>query len=104
MPQPAALGETFFQGRLQSVQTLDGMLCLPSTNTRRRGSDAARSPGGSANAGSVSRPEWMHDMPIEFRCQNCNKLLRTPNETAGKKGKCPYCKGVMEIPLKSTAG
>jgi len=42
-------------------------------------------------------------MPIEFRCQNCDKLLRTPDDSGGKKGRCPHCQGVMDIPLQSTA-
>lgn len=41
-------------------------------------------------------------MPIEFRCQQCNKLLRTPDESAGKKGKCPHCGALMDVPTAST--
>ena len=37
-------------------------------------------------------------MPIEFRCAQCGKLLRTPDETAGKQAKCPECGAVMRIP------
>ena len=37
-------------------------------------------------------------MPIEFRCQQCEKLLRTPDDTAGKQAKCPDCGAVMQIP------
>jgi len=37
-------------------------------------------------------------MPIEFRCSQCSRLLRTPDETAGKQAKCPECGTVMEIP------
>ena len=37
-------------------------------------------------------------MPIEFRCVQCNKLLRTPDETAGGQARCPDCGGVTEIP------
>ncbi len=43
-------------------------------------------------------------MPIEFRCSQCQKLLRTGDETAGKQAKCPECGTVMEIPQSSTAG
>lgn len=42
-------------------------------------------------------------MPIEFRCPQCGKLLRTPDASAGKKGKCPHCQSVNDIPLASTA-
>ena len=37
-------------------------------------------------------------MAIEFRCVQCNKLLRTGDETAGKQAKCPECGAVMTIP------
>jgi len=37
-------------------------------------------------------------MPIEFRCGNCSKLLRTPDESAGKKAKCPQCGTVVDVP------
>jgi phage FluMu protein Com len=37
-------------------------------------------------------------MPIEFRCQQCGQLLRTPDETAGQSAKCPACGAVREVP------
>jgi uncharacterized membrane protein/phage FluMu protein Com len=37
-------------------------------------------------------------MTIEFRCQSCNKLLRTPEGTQGKQAKCPQCGSLMGIP------
>ena len=37
-------------------------------------------------------------MPIEFRCTKCGKLLRTPDETAGKQARCPECGTVGMIP------
>ena len=40
-------------------------------------------------------------MPIEFRCQACNKLLRVPDGSAGKKAKCPDCQTVIQIPAAS---
>jgi phage FluMu protein Com len=36
-------------------------------------------------------------MTIEFRCVNCNKLLRVNDEAAGKKAKCPECATVVEM-------
>lgn len=42
-------------------------------------------------------------MSIQFHCQSCGKLVATPDAAAGKKGKCPYCAAVMQIPLASTA-
>ncbi|MBX3414890.1 MAG: hypothetical protein KF708_19555 [Pirellulales bacterium] len=43
-------------------------------------------------------------MPIEFRCTNCEKLLRVPDETAGRQAKCPACDTVLAIPHASTSG
>jgi|GEM_PF-3425071 len=37
-------------------------------------------------------------MPIEFQCSNCGKLLRTGDEPAGKRAKCPKCGSVMTVP------
>ena len=37
-------------------------------------------------------------MAIEFRCTQCNKLLRTGDDTAGKRAKCPDCGTVLTIP------
>jgi len=37
-------------------------------------------------------------MPIEFRCTQCNRLLRTQDETAGKQAKCPECGTILTIP------
>lgn len=41
-------------------------------------------------------------MTIEFRCQSCDKLLRTPEGTQGKQAKCPQCGSLMQIPAEST--
>lgn len=40
-------------------------------------------------------------MPIEFRCTSCDKLLRTPDDSAGKNAKCPQCGGIVAVPLAS---
>ena len=37
-------------------------------------------------------------MAIEFRCHHCAKLLRTPDESAGKKSKCPECGTIQAVP------
>ena len=37
-------------------------------------------------------------MPIEFRCSECNRLLRTGDDTAGRQAKCPECGTIMTIP------
>jgi hypothetical protein len=38
-------------------------------------------------------------MPIEFSCTACGQLVRTPDSAAGKKGKCPHCGTIAQIPL-----
>lgn len=38
-------------------------------------------------------------MPIEMHCPACRKLIRAPDEAAGKQGKCPYCGVAAYIPL-----
>jgi len=40
-------------------------------------------------------------MPIEFRCGQCGKLLRTGDDTAGKQAKCPSCGSIQAIPMSS---
>ncbi len=38
-------------------------------------------------------------MSIEFHCSQCGKLIRAPGTTGGKRGKCPYCKQSVYIPM-----
>ncbi len=42
-------------------------------------------------------------MAIEFRCTQCNKLLRTGEGTAGKQAKCPECGAISTVPAAGTA-
>ncbi|MBA3314031.1 MAG: zinc-ribbon domain-containing protein [Planctomycetota bacterium] len=42
-------------------------------------------------------------MPIEFRCPNCEKKLRTADEKAGKTAKCPQCGTPVVVPGASQA-
>lgn len=37
-------------------------------------------------------------MPIEFTCNNCNKMLRVPEGTEGKSCQCPSCGSVSTVP------
>jgi phage FluMu protein Com len=37
-------------------------------------------------------------MTIEFRCTSCNKLLRTSDERAGARAKCPDCGTAITVP------
>jgi hypothetical protein len=43
-------------------------------------------------------------MPIEFRCPNCSSMLRTPDESAGKKAKCPQCGTIADVPTEPGPG
>lgn len=38
-------------------------------------------------------------MSIELHCPQCGKLIRAPEDAGGKKGKCPYCKRSLYVPL-----
>lgn len=38
-------------------------------------------------------------MSIELHCPTCSKLIRAPDTAGGKRGKCPYCKESIYIPL-----
>jgi phage FluMu protein Com len=37
-------------------------------------------------------------MTIEFRCGQCNQLLRVPDNSAGKNARCPKCQALMQVP------
>ncbi len=38
-------------------------------------------------------------MPIDFPCPICQKLLRVPDEAAGKQARCPQCSSVVPVPV-----
>jgi phage FluMu protein Com len=40
-------------------------------------------------------------MTIEFRCGQCNQLLRVPDNSAGKNARCPKCQALMQVPAAS---
>lgn len=42
-------------------------------------------------------------MAIQFYCPGCGNLMRTPDETAGRKGRCPNCGLKIQIPTESLA-
>jgi phage FluMu protein Com len=42
-------------------------------------------------------------MPIEFRCTNCEQLLRVPDDAAGKNARCPKCGALATIPSPGAA-
>jgi phage FluMu protein Com len=41
-------------------------------------------------------------MTIEFRCSQCNQLLRVPETAAGKNARCPKCQSLMTVPGTSS--
>ena len=42
-------------------------------------------------------------MPIEFRCTQCQQMLRTPDDTAGQDARCPQCGAISPVPAESIA-
>ncbi len=43
-------------------------------------------------------------MPIEFRCEQCGKLLRTGDDTVGRQAQCPNCGTISVVPGPAEAG
>ncbi|MFP6601988.1 MAG: hypothetical protein VB862_05635 [Pirellulaceae bacterium] len=41
------------------------------------------------------------DGKIEFPCGECGHVVQTPASQAGKKGRCPECQQIMQIPVPS---
>lgn len=42
-------------------------------------------------------------MPIEFRCIQCGRLLRTPDDTVGRQARCPECGSMTTVPTPVVA-
>jgi phage FluMu protein Com len=40
-------------------------------------------------------------MSIEFRCNNCGKLLLTPADSAGRTAQCPECGALTQVPVSN---
>jgi phage FluMu protein Com len=38
-------------------------------------------------------------MPITFRCQSCHKDITALDAAAGRRGKCPFCGQMNDVPL-----
>jgi hypothetical protein len=38
-------------------------------------------------------------MPIKFECEDCHKIINAPDTAGGKRGKCPSCGKLVDIPL-----
>src|SRR5262245_60997810 len=37
-------------------------------------------------------------MVLRLRCQACNAVLRVDDPCAGKRGRCPRCRAIVEVP------
>lgn len=37
-------------------------------------------------------------MSIQFNCSQCGQLMQTPDESAGKRARCPACQAVVDVP------
>jgi hypothetical protein len=53
---------------------------------------------GPANVRQVRTRTIAAPQPIDFSCPHCGNLVRPPPGAAGKKGRCPTCKRVVDIP------
>lgn len=42
-------------------------------------------------------------MPISLLCPSCQQPLKVPDELAGKKCSCPYCKTIMSVPISQVS-
>ena len=40
---------------------------------------------------------------IDFRCTQCGRLLRTPDDAAGKQAQCPSCGAIQPVPAASAS-
>lgn len=38
-------------------------------------------------------------MPIDLICKACSRVMRAPDDAAGKLVRCPHCQAVNEVPL-----
>jgi LSD1 subclass zinc finger protein len=38
-------------------------------------------------------------MPIDIACPQCKKMLRLPDDAAGKKARCPSCQAIADVPI-----
>ena len=67
--------------------------------TIRPASDAADKKGPAPRWKGTPQPTGT----IQFNCPSCRLLVKVAATAAGARGKCPHCKGVVQIPTKSTS-
>lgn len=51
----------------------------------------------------MNQPPENATEPIEFACPQCQKQIRVPATSAGRRAKCPGCENIFEVPSASTA-
>ncbi|HET6881553.1 MAG TPA: DUF4190 domain-containing protein [Pirellulales bacterium] len=37
-------------------------------------------------------------MPIDLVCNSCSRMVRAPDDAAGKQVRCPHCQAINEVP------
>lgn len=42
-------------------------------------------------------------MSIQYKCASCGNTVQTPDDSAGKMGRCPHCAHIMQIPPAQAA-
>ena len=62
-----------------------------------RGDEKGGLRAGMAKLGTCSGLEPGNQMVIKFRCP-CGKVLKTPDDTSGKKAQCPNCGRLLRVP------
>jgi LSD1 subclass zinc finger protein len=40
-------------------------------------------------------------MPIDIICSACSRVMRAPDEAAGKQVRCPHCQTINDVPLSA---
>lgn len=40
-------------------------------------------------------------MPVDIICSTCSRVMRAPDDAAGKQVRCPHCQAINEVPLSA---
>jgi len=52
--------------------------------------------------GPVEAEEALSPGFFRIHCLQCSRTLKVPTDLAGKKGRCPYCQALIEIPAQTS--
>lgn len=88
------------KGRCPNCQT---KVMIPKDSVASSDSVSALEKSQAENRAPTAKPTSTASDTIELSCQSCGRSLKVPAANAGKKGKCPNCAAVMQIPTKSQA-